>query len=190
MSLITEFPMGSAIEDQQVSCLWQGKHMLCVSLAGHISYLDPANPSKPLRVIKGHNKPITVMTLSQDRSTVFTGSHDGIVTSWDVATGDNNRIAGAGHGNQMNGMITLGESIFTCGIDDSIKEINIMTKAFTGTNIKLSSQPRGLAGNGSTLVVPSEKEVQYYNFAIFLTMRWSASSLPCFIYILKNLSVC
>lgn len=52
MSLITEFPMGTAIEDQQVSCLWQGKHMLSVSLAGHISYLDPANPSKPLRVIK------------------------------------------------------------------------------------------------------------------------------------------
>ena len=46
--------MGSAIEDQQVSCLWQGKHMLSVSLAGHISYLDPANPSKPLRVIKVH----------------------------------------------------------------------------------------------------------------------------------------
>jgi hypothetical protein len=54
MSLITEFPMGTAIEDQQVSCLWQGKHMLSVSLAGHISYLDPANPSKPLRVIKVH----------------------------------------------------------------------------------------------------------------------------------------
>ncbi len=52
MSLITEFPMGSAIEDQQVSCLWQGSHMLSVSLAGHISYLDPANPSKPLRILK------------------------------------------------------------------------------------------------------------------------------------------
>jgi len=55
MKLITEFPMGTTIEDQQVSCLWQGQHMLSVSLAGHISYLDPANPSKPLRVIKVRN---------------------------------------------------------------------------------------------------------------------------------------
>ncbi|XP_057373517.1 LOW QUALITY PROTEIN: actin-interacting protein 1-like [Daphnia carinata] len=159
MSLITEFPMGTAIEDQQVSCLWQGKHMLSVSLAGHISYLDPANPSKPLRVIKGHNKPITVMTVNKNRDTVFTGSHDGTITSWDVATGESHRIGGVGHGNQMNGMVTLGESIFTCGIDNAIKEVNMMTKSFTSTNVKLASQPRGLAGDGTTLIVPCEKEI-------------------------------
>lgn len=99
------------------------------------------------------------MTVNGNRDTIYTGSHDGVVTSWDVATGESTKISGAGHGNQMNGMVTLGESIFTCGIDDSIKEINLMTKAFTNTNVKLGSQPRGLAGNGTTLIVPCEKEV-------------------------------
>ena len=51
-SVVTEFNMGSNIEDQQVSCLWQGQHLLSVSLAGHITYLDPSNPGKPRRVVK------------------------------------------------------------------------------------------------------------------------------------------
>lgn len=100
------------------------------------------------------------MSLSKNHDTVFTGSHDGVVTSWDVASGESTRIAGVGHGNQMNGMVTIGESVFTCGIDNAIKEVNTMTKSFTNTNIKLASQPRGLAGHGNTLVVPCEKEVK------------------------------
>ena len=47
-----EFKMGSQVEDQQVSCLWQGSHLLSVSLSGFINYLDVNNPDKPLRVIR------------------------------------------------------------------------------------------------------------------------------------------
>ena len=67
-SLVAEFPMGVGdVEDQQVSCLWQGKHLLSVSLAGHITYLNVNDPKKPLRVVKGHNRAITVLSLSKDR---------------------------------------------------------------------------------------------------------------------------
>lgn len=114
------------------------------------------------------------MAVNKNRDTVFTGSHDGTITSWDVATGESHRIGGIGHGNQMNGMVTLSESIFTCGIDNAIKEISIMTKMFTSTNIKLASQPRGLAGDGTTLIVPCEKEVRMFKpkniFAV--ARRW------------------
>ena len=118
-------------------------------------------------MVQGHNKPITVMTKNKNCDTVFTGSHDGFITSWDVATGESHRIGGVGHGNQMNGMVTLGESIFTCGIDNAIKEVNMMTKSFANTNVKLASQPRGLAGNGTTLVVPCEKEVRIRKGNVF-----------------------
>ena len=91
-------------------------------------------------LVQGHNKPITVMTKNKNCDTVFTGSHDGFITSWDVATGESHRIGGVGHGNQMNGMVTLGESIFTCGIDNAIKEVSMMTKSFANTNVKLASQ--------------------------------------------------
>ena len=44
--------MGTQVEDQQVGCLWQGSHLLSVSLSGFINYLDVNNPDKPLRVLR------------------------------------------------------------------------------------------------------------------------------------------
>ncbi|KAK2095293.1 WD repeat-containing protein 1 [Saguinus oedipus] len=52
-SVVSVFPMGSTVLDQQLGCLWQKDHLLSVSLSGYINYLDRNNPSKPLRVIKG-----------------------------------------------------------------------------------------------------------------------------------------
>lgn len=112
----------------KVSCLWQGQYLLSVSLSGFINYLDVNNPTKPLRIVKGHNKPITVLTLSEDHSNIFTGSHDGFVTNWNAQTGENLRIDGVGHGNQINGIKAQGTLLYTCGIDDSVKQIDIESK--------------------------------------------------------------
>lgn len=51
-SVVSTFPMGSNVLDQQLGCLWQKDHLLSISLSGYINYLDKNNPSKPLRVIK------------------------------------------------------------------------------------------------------------------------------------------
>lgn len=142
--LVTEFPMGNTVEDQQVSCLWQGDNLLTVSLSGFISYLDVNNPTKPLRVVKGHNKPITVLALSDDRSTIYTGSHDGAVTNWNSGSGVNDRVGGAGHGNQINGIRSNGDIVYTCGIDDSLRQINVEGNTYTDVVVKLNCQPRGL----------------------------------------------
>lgn len=48
----SEFKMGTAVEDQQLSCLWQGSHILSLSLSGYINYLDVNNPATPLRILK------------------------------------------------------------------------------------------------------------------------------------------
>ncbi|XP_059472949.1 actin-interacting protein 1 isoform X1 [Neocloeon triangulifer] len=156
---VTTFNMGNTVEDQQVSCLWQGQHLLTVSLSGFINYLDVNNPSKPIRIIKGHNKPITVLELSTDRKSIFTGSHDGFVTTWDAATGNNDRMSGTGHGNQINGMRATDSTLLTCGIDDSLKTINIESKQYLPADVKLGSQPRGMDVKGSTVVVGCIKDV-------------------------------
>lgn len=44
--------MGSEVCDQQLGCLWQGEHLISISLSGFINYLDKNNPNKPLRVVK------------------------------------------------------------------------------------------------------------------------------------------
>lgn len=142
--LISEFIMGTTVDDQQVSCLWQGDHLITVSLSGYITYLDPSNPNEPKRIVKGHNKPITALALSEDRSTIYTASHDGAVTNWNSGNGHNNRVSGNGHGNQVNCIRAHGDFIYTCGIDDSVKQISIEGNTYTGVDIKLNCQPRGM----------------------------------------------
>lgn len=75
--------------------------------------------------------------------------------------GENDRIEGIGHGNQINGMRAEGEFLYTCGIDDSVKQVNITTKAYTGIEAKLASQPRGMDVKDGVIVVASVKEVGY-----------------------------
>lgn len=142
--VVSEFKLGDTVDDQQVSCLWQNQFLLSVSLSGFINYLDVNDPLKPLRIIKGHNKPITVLTLSEDHGTIFTGSHDGFVTSWNAQTGENNRVEGQGHGNQINGMRVHDGILYTCGIDDSLKKVNIEGNVYMKDDLKLGSQPRGM----------------------------------------------
>ena len=47
-----EFPMGTDMNDMQLGCLWQGEHIITVSLSGYINYLDRNNPAKPKKIIK------------------------------------------------------------------------------------------------------------------------------------------
>ncbi|XP_016999366.2 actin-interacting protein 1 [Drosophila takahashii] len=143
--LVSEFVMGTTVDDQQVSCLWQGDNLITVSLSGVITYLNVADPSKPLRIVKGHNKPITVLGLSDDRSTIYTGSHDGVLTNWNSGSGTNDRITGTGHGNQINGIAAWGDFVYTCGIDDSLRQFSVEGNTYTDYVVKLNCQPRGLA---------------------------------------------
>lgn len=72
-----------------------------------------------------------------------------------------------GHGNQINGMCTVGNHVYTCGIDDSVKQIDATSKTYTGVDTKLASQPRGMGLKGDTIVTASVKEVHYYHSLLF-----------------------
>lgn len=157
-SMITEFTFGSDVLDQQVSCLWQGNHLLSVSLSGFINYLDKNNPSKPLRVIKGHNKSITSMVVSNtEEKHLFTGSHDGYIVRWSHKTGEHERVSGPQHTNQVQDMSSKGDLVYTCGLDDSIKAIDSKACQFSSAfgPLKLSVQPKGLCllKNSDTILV-------------------------------------
>lgn len=180
--LVTEFVMGTTVDDQQVSCLWMGEHLLTVSLSGNISYLDVNNPEKPLRVIKGHNKPITVLGLSDDRSTIYTGSHDGVVTNWNSGSGANDRIGGTGHGNQINGIAAWDEFIYTCGIDDSLRKISVEGNAYTDFVVKLNCQPKALTifRNENIIAIACVKEITLVKDnakVLSLPIKYEASSI-------------
>ncbi|XP_055378325.1 actin-interacting protein 1 [Condylostylus longicornis] len=173
--LVTEFIMGKDVEDQQVSCLWQGEHLISISLSGKINYLDVTNPEKPLRIVKGHNKPITVLGLNEDKSSIYTASHDGIVIFWHPETGVNEKVGGNGHGNQLNGIASFDNFIYTCGIDDSLRQIDVETNTYTDVSVKLASQPRGLAvlKSQNIIVLACQKHI------VVVKNNQVASTLPC-----------
>lgn len=180
--LVAEFVMGNTVDDQQVSCLWQGEHLLSVSLSGFINYLDPQNPSKPLRILKGHNKPITAATLSDDHSIIYTASHDGAVTNWNSGNGLNDRVAGIGHGNQVNSIRSHGDFVYTCGIDDSLKQVNLEGNTYTGVDLKLPCQPHGMDvfKEENIIVVGCVKEIivaQENRKVSSLPIKYEASSV-------------
>lgn len=47
-----EYRFGDDLESMQLGCLWQGAHILSVSLGGFIYYLDKNDANKPIRIIK------------------------------------------------------------------------------------------------------------------------------------------
>lgn len=46
---------------------------------------------------------------------------------------------------QMNGICSWGDFVYTCGIDDSLRQINIEGNSYTDAVVKLNCQPRGIA---------------------------------------------
>lgn len=101
-----------------------------------------------------------MLTLSPDRGTIYTGSHDGYITNWNAETGENDRVQGHGHGNQINGMKAADNLLYTAGIDDTLRSVDIATNSYAETAVvKLDSQPRGLDIYKDMVVVASVRQV-------------------------------
>lgn len=151
---VTTFVMGDEVEDQQLGCLWSGDFMISVSLSGYINYLDARTP-RPVRVVKGHNKPITKMIKDKDAGTLVTSGSDGRVIAWDVVDGSGSVIEGEGHNCQVNGLHRIhGTKVGSVGIDDTLKYFDLDLKKFSaGDSVKLSSQPKSVAHFGSVTAV-------------------------------------
>lgn len=158
----TVFEMGADLLDQQVSCLWQNNHLLSVSLSGSINYLDEQNPSKPIRILTGHNKSITA--LAQDGNHLYTGGYDGFINYWDIVTHENARISG-GHKNQVQDMAVSKSKqlVFTIGFDDTLRSIDMRSNQFTNLNVKLDSQPKGLCLLDNLIVIACYQHLLIYN---------------------------
>jgi hypothetical protein len=56
-------------------------------------------------------------------------------------------------------MKIIGNSLYTCGIDDSVKQVDIRTNNYTSADVKLGSQPHGMDIKDDTIITASVKEV-------------------------------
>lgn len=159
-----------SVPDQQVGVVWPAGRsdglVISLSLSGDLNYLAEGK-DKPIKVVQGHEKNITSLCLDSKAETLWTGSYEGRLCSWDLNTGTAERVEGDGHTNYVAGLAATTEGhgrIYSIGWDDSMRSIDVSAKTFTGSATKLSGQPKGIATAGSAaLVARSEGGVAIYD---------------------------
>jgi WD40 repeat protein len=114
---ITTITFGTDAEQMQTGCAWVNNTPMCLSLDGTITYLSPES-SEPVKVICGHNKSITALTV--DNGSIITASFDARMLRWNL-DGTNERFTGEGHSNQISQVTVLGDYLVTAGMDDTVR---------------------------------------------------------------------
>ncbi|CAK8688705.1 unnamed protein product [Clavelina lepadiformis] len=159
---VVKFVMGNTIDDQQLSCLWQGKYLLTVSLSGDITYLNRDDPCKPLRVLSGHNKSISSLALKPNEA-IFTASFDGNIVKWNPETGDTVRLSGKGHGTIVKAMVynACENQLVSIGSDNKVRFTDCDSCVYSpDAVISVDSEPASMAITADEfIVVACEKEM-------------------------------
>lgn len=150
-AVLTTFTFGEGLEFQQLGCLWAGDHMLSVQLNGHINYLDGANPDKPLRVLRGHNKNITALAVNRATGRFFAGSYDGRVSKYDAATGDCTMYANQ-PGSSVDAIAIAGDDLILAAQDDTVC-VSPAAEEALAARLSMASCPRGIANAGGSKTV-------------------------------------
>lgn len=161
---VVKFEMGKEVEDQQLGSLWQGDHLISVSLSGDINYLDRNNPSVPSRVLHGHSKPVsTIIRVPGETNIHISADDSGKMIKCNSATGEATLFKGAGHTNKVVFMFydPRTNEIISAGWDDKILFTSYSTLDFSAAvSISLESQPKsGAFIGGGRLIVNTEKKL-------------------------------
>ncbi|KAI1422932.1 WD40-repeat-containing domain protein [Xylaria sp. FL1777] len=154
---------GVSVDDQQVGVVWpQGRSdglIISLSLSGDLNYLKE-DSDKPIKIVQGHNKSITAMGGNGD--TLWTGSFDGRVCTWDVASGLGTVVDGQCHTNQVTDFASASGQAYSVGWDDTLRVLDISSNTFAGEAPKLSAQPKGVASADGRIYVATIAGVEIY----------------------------
>ncbi|KAH7732053.1 Actin-interacting protein 1 [Aphelenchoides avenae] len=167
-SLQNTINFGTGLEDQQLAVVWLNKLIVSVSLAGFVNYVDPETWSIS-KMLKGHNKPITAVALSQDKKFIFTADFEGHIARWDAASGESVRLSPAVHRSQVSGLVLTPEgTLISTAWDDTLaftEGVLANTDNLRVDSQKLPGQPRGVSAtpDGEKVVVATHKSVLVFN---------------------------
>lgn len=154
-----------SVPDHQVGVTWPAGRsdgtIVSLNLEGDLSYLVEGT-QKPTRVVQGHNKSITALGSSDDSKTFFTGSFEGRVCSWDVASGIGSAVDGSTHSNQVTGFVSTRNRVHSVAWDDTLRLADVSANSFIGEATKLSAQPQGLATAEGRLFVATNQGVDIF----------------------------
>lgn len=133
---------------------------MSLSFSGDLNVLDPAS-STPVRVIQGHQNPLTALAVSEKHDTFLTGDSSGRVISTDAKTGEMKPISGAGHRGQIVDLVRVDGSFVSTSFDDTLKRLS--TTSFDGASLSTGTQPKAIAvsrsGDAIFVITSSSLEV-------------------------------
>ncbi|KAK3682111.1 WD40-repeat-containing domain protein [Podospora appendiculata] len=156
-----------SVPHQQVGVVWpHGRSdglIISLGLDGDLNYLIEGKP-EPTRVVQGHNKSITALGAASDgkRQTLITGSFDGRVCSWDIATGIGGVVDGQTHSNQVTQFAPAQGRIYSVGWDDTLRIVDESANTFAGSSIPLDAQPTSVAATNGSVIVATHKGITIY----------------------------
>ncbi|KAI9762529.1 MAG: WD40 repeat-like protein [Chaenotheca gracillima] len=164
-----------SIPDHQVGVVWPGGSkdglVISLSLSGNLNYLSEGTP-QPTQSVYGHQRNITTVdkspAIGTDKGeTLWTGSYEGRVCSWDISTGIAGRVDGETHSGQVTGFAAGSDGqgrTYSAGWDDTLRSIDQTAQTFTGTATSLGGQPKGIARlDAQRVAVATTTAVEIYN---------------------------
>ncbi|KAK6528090.1 WD40 repeat-like protein [Arthrobotrys megalospora] len=152
-----------SILDQQTGVVWPNRSdglIISISNSGDLNYLDERT-DKPVKVVAGHQKSITGLGVEPSGKTIWTGSYEGRVCSWDLASGTAEVPESQTHTNQVTDFAASEGRMYSIAMDDTLRTIDTSVKDFTGSIIGTDGQPRGVtyAADKSTVFVVTLAEI-------------------------------
>lgn len=148
--------------------------LVAVSSSGDI-YALSISSTKPEYVLYGHQKAITAAKVSSDLKKLYTGSYDGRIVEWELATGEAKLIAGDGHGSLITDIIEISGSFYSSAWDDKIKSFS--SNSFTSYEISAPSQPKGIAAAGEYLILALDDAINSYDSSMKQLASFKSSSV-------------
>lgn len=157
-----------AVPYQQVGVVWPSGRsdglIMSLSLSGDLNYLVEGQ-ERSRQIVHGHQKNITSLVRDDtgSKETLWTGSYDGRLCSWDVAGGMMDTVGGEGHPGYVAGLAATKEGdgrIYSVGWDDTIRTVDMSSHTYVGSAVKLSSQPKGIVVGENTVLVANAQGVE------------------------------
>lgn len=152
--------MGSAIEDQQVACLWPNKDVaISVSLNGTINYLDVTKDA-PVSCLYGHNTPIYRVVYDSKTNYFYSCASESMIIQWEYGTSKNKLCSGLKDKKSFNCLAVAGKDVVTTSVDGNLYFINPEKFAIDGDAIKLNGSPAEIVSNGDLVLVACHNGIQ------------------------------
>ncbi|KAG6542384.1 hypothetical protein Mapa_016213 [Marchantia paleacea] len=135
------------VRDMQVGCLWLNDYLVSISLGGKLSYLSQANSSLPPKVISGHLKSITAITLatSGGKTEIISSSYDAVIIRWTMGTGYLGRLEVGDLLPTVKNLVIADHQVYLYGLDKQVWTATLAEEAIKElAPLDLGAQPKGL----------------------------------------------